>query len=483
MSEFLANWWPYLVFLFDITISLLASSHAVLNKRDVRSAIGWSSIIWLAPVLGSVLYVMFGVNRIARRAQSLRAKQPQLPISRSMVVLAPDSLGECLGNDRSQLNALARLGSEVTDLPLLAGNRVAPLNGGANAYPAMLGAIDRAEHSITLSTYIFDNDPSGRKFLDALTNAVKRGVQVRVIVDDVGQRYSWNSIVPPLRAAGVQVAQFLPTLVPWHFRYANLRSHRKIMVVDGRYGFTGGMNIRHGNTLAPDCRAPIQDLHFSVEGPVVAQMQETFAWDWGFCTGEVLTGELWFPRLEPAGTMLARGIPDGPDEDFEELRLILLGALACAEKSILIVTPYFIPDDAILTSLNIAALRGVQVDVVIPDRSNLRLVQWAMVPVVRLLLDSGVCVWRSAGPFDHSKILVVDNAWTTFGSANWDARSLRLNFEFNVEVFDCHLAQQLTTIVQEKIAHSQRITAAEIDARPLPIKLRDGVARLATPYL
>ncbi len=483
MFEFLDNWWPYLVFAFDVTISSVASAHAVLHKRDVRAAIGWAGVIWLAPVLGTILYVLFGVNRIARRAQRLLARRPIVPTSRDASYSTPEMLRACIGTERDYLHALARLVDEVTDLPLLAWNQVTPLVNGTAAYPAMLSAIDGAEHSITLTTYIFDNDISGQLFTAALTRAVKRGVEVRVIVDDVGRRYSWNSIVPVLTRAGAKVVQFLPTLVPWHFRYANLRNHRKIMVIDGKFGFTGGMNIRHGNTLETKARRPIQDLHFQVTGPVVAHMQETFALDWGFCSGEVLSGDIWFPKLEPAGAMLARGIPVGPDEDFEKLRLTLLGALACAQRSILIVTPYFIPDDAILTSLNVAALRGVQVDVVIPEKNNLRLVQWAVIPVVRQLLDSGVRVWRSVPPFDHTKLAVIDRAWSLLGSANWDQRSLRLNFEFNVEVFDRELALKLTSIGEAKMAAGSRLTAEEIDARSLVVRLRDGVARLATPYL
>jgi cardiolipin synthase len=180
---------------------------------------------------------------------------------------------------------------------------------------------------------------------------------------------------------------------------------------------------------------------------------------------------------------MSRGIPDGPDEDFEKLRLTLLGALAGAQRSIMIVTPYFLPDDAVLTSLMVASMRGVEVDIVIPRVNNLRLVQWAMMPTMRILLDSKCRVWRSAPPFDHSKIFVVDGTWTSIGSANWDARSLRLNFEFNLEAYDRQLAAALETLVREKIRSSRPLTANDIDRRNLMIQLRDGLARLATPYL
>lgn len=483
MPEILFTIWPYLVFAFDIAISIAASSHAVLHKRDVRAAIGWSGIIWLAPILGTLLYFLFGVNRITRRAQSLRAKQPQLPGVRGTVVESLDSLREALGPQGESLQSLATLVSDVTELPLLAGNLVQPLVNGEEAYPAMLAAIDEAQRTIALSTYIFDNDAAGREFREALARAVKRGVEVRVIIDDVGRRYSWNSVLPSLRAAGVRATSFLPTLFSVNFRYSNLRTHRKLLIVDGRIGFTGGMNIRAGHRSVDGAPHGIQDLHFRIAGPVVAQMQETFALDWGFCTGEVLSGPAWFPELEQVGPVFARGIPHGPDEDFEELRLVLLGAIACAQRSIVIVSPYFLPDDAILTALNVASLRGIDIDIVVPKQNNLKFVQWAMIPTLRLLLDTKVRVWQSAPPFDHSKIFIVDGVWSLVGSANWDARSLRLNFEFNVEGFDRQLAGALESLAREKIRHSMPLTAADIDSRHFLIRLRDGIARLASPYL
>jgi cardiolipin synthase len=356
------------------------------------------------------------------------------------------------------------------------------VNGDA-AYPAMLAAIKAAERSISLVTYIFDNDRSGRRFVDALGEAVKRGVQVRVLIDDAGARYSLPSIVHPLRHARVPVARFLPTLAPWRLMTMNLRNHRKIMVVDGRVGFTGGMNLREGNLVAEHPRSPVQDLHFHLEGPAVAQLQEIFVGDWAFATNETLSGESWFPSLSPVGTVIARAIPDGPDEDFEKLRLTILGALACAETSVQILTPYFLPDPAIVSALNVAALRGVRVDIILPARSNLPFVHWASRAMWWQVLRRGCRIWLTPPPFDHSKLMVVDGQWALVGSANWDARSLRLNFEFNLECYDRELALRLEALLRQKLAGAKEITLAEIDSRRLPERLRDGSARLLTPYL
>jgi cardiolipin synthase len=302
-------------------------------------------------------------------------------------------------------------------------------------------------------------------------------------VDDVGARYTWPPILRPLRLAGIPVARFLPTVVPWYFPYANLREHRKALVVDGRVGFTGGMNLREAHSLAYSPCDPVQDLHFRVEGPAVAHLQEVFADDWAFCAGEALGGERWFPPIRPNGPVLARGISSGPDDDFEKLRMIYLGALACARSSVRIVTPYFLPDNGLIASLNVAALRGVEVDILLPRENNLRLVQWASAALLWQVLEHGCRVWYTPPPFDHTKLVLVDGAWALLGSANWDPRSLRLNFEFDVECYDRALAASLEELVQSKLKQARPVTLEDVDGRPLAVKLRDGVARLFSPYL
>jgi cardiolipin synthase len=206
--------------------------------------------------------------------------------------------------------------------------------------------------------------------------------------------------------------------------------------------------------------------------------------DWAFATGELLQGERWFPLLQPAGETLARGIIDGPDEDFERLRLTLLGAIACARTSVTILTPYFLPDSALITSLNVAAMRGVQVDIVLPAESNIPVVQWASTAQLWQVLERGCRVWVTPPPFDHTKLMVVDEAWVLLGSSNWDARSLRLNFEFDLECYDSAFGATLQQWVRnERLQGARNVTLAQVDGRNLPVKFRDGVARLLSPYL
>ena len=211
---------------------------------------------------------------------------------------------------------------------------------------------------------------------------------------------------------------------------------------------------------------------------------EVFSDDWQFTTGEELRGEKWFPKLnqcEAGG--YARGIEAGPDESYDRTRWIIIGALNNARKSARIATPYFVPDTVIISALNAAALRGVQVDILLPSKSNLPYVHWAMFGQLWQTLERGCRVWLSAGPFDHSKLMIVDSAWTLIGSANWDARSLRLNFEFSVESFAPDFAFKMDQLFDARLAMAREVTLQEVDARPPLIKLRDGFARLFAPYM
>jgi len=476
--------WVALAVVF--TVMVFGAAHAIMYKRDSRAAVAWVGLIWLSPLIGVVLYSLLGINRIHRRAIRHRARsgprRDTTTTERAAVALSaatPDGLPA----GAQHLAPLRRLVEKLTDRELLHGNRIEPLGDGDEAYPPMLAAIDSAQKSVALCTYIFDHDRVGKKFVDALGKAVRRGVAVRVIIDDVGARYHWPNVRYALRDAKVPFQRFLPTFFPGRFTYSNLRTHRKLLIADGRLGFTGGLNIREGHCLSLRPSYPIEDLHFRLEGPIVGQMQDVFTSDWAFCCGEVLEGEAWFPELRAAGHAPARGIAAGPDEDVDKRRLALLGAITCARESILIVTPYFLPDHSLIMALDIAAMRGVEVDIILPEKNNLLTVAWACEALLWQVLERGCRVWMSPPPFDHTKLMVVDGAWMLFGSGNWDPRSLRLNFELDVECYDEQLAASMRALAVRKRDGARRVTLEEVDSRGIPRRLRDGIARLVTPYL
>src|SRR5690606_27232394 len=263
-------------------------------------------------------------------------------------------------------------------------------------------------------------------------DAVRRGIEVRVLVDAVGARYSIPSIVKLLKGKGVPTTVFNGNIIiGLRLPYANLRTHRKIIIVDGKVAFTGGMNIRAGFSRAFAGDAVAVDTHFKLEGPAIADLFHIASEDWRFATGELLTGDAWSiaPPDEPPGTgTLLRVVGSGPDKNVETNHRMMMGAFSIAEQHILISTPYLLPDRELISALVTAARRGVSVDIVVPGINNLKLVDRAMRAQFDQLLKGGCRIWRASGVFNHSKLMTIDGAWSYVGSSNLDPRSLRLNF-------------------------------------------------------
>ncbi|GEP05718.1 phospholipase D-like domain-containing protein [Methylobacterium oxalidis] len=454
-----------------LVLALGVSGHVLLRKREISVAIGWIGLAWLSPIFGTGLYALFGVNRVSRRARRLRPKPSQQPSDPR----EPETSIE------ADLRPLERAGRQITQLPLVAGNRVAVFRNGDEAYPAMLAAIAAAERSVALSSYIFRDDETGRAFCEALAAARARGAEVRVLIDGIGGGYFDPAASRRLRRAGVPAGLFMHSALPWRMPFLNLRTHKKLLILDGRTAFTGGINISDANRVSLGPPHPVRDTHFRIDGPVVEQLMMAFGTDWNFVMNEELDGERWFPEIRRAGETTARVVTSGPDADIEKIEFVVLAALSCARRSVRLVTPYFLPSEIVLNALALAALRGVTVDVIIPRRSDHRFVDWATRAHLDPLLESGVRIWLDEPPFDHSKILVVDEAWCFVGSANWDTRSFRLNFELNVEIYDSGLARRLDAFMAGKM--ETRLTKAAITARPLPVRFRDAGARLLLPYL
>ena len=472
-----------LLTLLHIVLASAVTVHALLTRLAPQSTIAWIGLAWLSPYVGPVMYLLFGVNRVRRKAIKLSGPEGSIDAPKSRFALAPEDIEQ--GGDE-HLEPLAEFGLRLTGRSLLSGNAFTPLIDGDAAYPQMIAAIEAATASVAISSFIFHDDAGGAPIVDAMIAAHRRGVAVRGLVDGIGAGYLRSPVYERLRAAGVPAARFMHEVAPWKMSFINLRTHKKVLVIDGKHGFTGGMNIADENLYRVVPMSPklaVQDMHFRVEGPVVAHLMETFAEDWAFTTGEVLDGPAWFPEIGAAGDIPARGIASGPDEDNEKLMWTMASAISRAEQRVRVVTPYFAPDDRLGSQLALAAMRGVAVELVIPGRSNHFYMDWAMNGLLAPLLRAGCVVRRTAAPFDHSKLMTVDGAWSLFGSANWDARSLRLNFEFNVEAYSAEFATTINAIIDKKLAGSRRVTLTELKNRPILIRLRDSAARLASPYI
>ena len=352
---------------------------------------------------------------------------------------------------------------------------------GDEAYPAMLEAIGRARETINLSSYIFDADGIGAEFVRLLKEAAQRGVEVRVIIDALGEKYSRRSPRKAFQGSQVILKRYLPLR---HGAYINLRNHRKLLIIDGREAFTGGMNIRSRHqTSSAETADVIHDMHFFVQGPVVNDLQRAFLEDWYFVAGEKFNKSRFFPKVAHQDNALVRCISDGPDREFRKLEQIIMGALSCAGEYVYIMTPYFIPDRSMVSALITAALRGVDVRIVLPGKNNLPYINWANRTLLLELLSNGVKAYYQPPPFVHTKLFLVDDIWALIGSANMDARSLRLNFELDLSVFDEAFTARIRHHFKTSLAASRKITITELKHRSIPIKLRDNFTRLFSPYL
>ena len=465
-------------------VGIAAAVHALIHKRDPRSALGWTVVCLFFPGLGALFYLLFGVNRIQSRAQHWHSRGKwnfsKVPTGEPSNL---DLASHTPSYDRATFWDLVRVSGSVSSLPLLKGNRFEVLYNGEMAYPKMLEAIAGAKRWIFLSTYIFETNQTGLKFIQALEEAMKRGVEVRVLVDGVGTRYSKPHIQKLLKKSEIPYALFLPLSLSERSIHMNLRTHRKIMVVDGNIGFTGGMNIgdRHLVEL-PENPNRTQDVHFKIEGPILGQLKEAFLLDWHFSRKETRDED--YPcESQERGEALSRGIISGPNESVEKLKWIIGGAFNAAKDNVRVMTPYFIPDDAMTAAINTAAMRGVRVEIVLPGKNNLPYVKWASQALLEELLEYNVNVYYQPKPFAHSKFLVVDDFYCLIGSANLDPRSIRLNFEFNLEVYDTALAGELIRHFDETRARSKPLTLEYFEKRSFFRQLRDNTAKLFAPYL
>jgi cardiolipin synthase len=480
--EVLVAWfyihWVTLTVVLHISLSLITSLHVLLFKENERTSLAWIGLVILSPVLGSLFYWLFGINRIKRLAQK---KHPQIL---KQDFINPEKLIEFYHLPNNWQSAIIA-GHTIHPVNYVEDNSVEPLINGDTAYPAMLQSILSAKHHVVLSSYIFDYDLVGRQFVNALAQAQQRGVTVNVLLDRIGIGYSWHKTNRALRKSGVKTARFLPNISFTSIRFINLRNHRKILCVDGEVAYIGGMNISQNNVVKTATH-PIDDIQFKVTGQVVDQISQVFVEAWFFATAELIQ----LPRQKEntlqqtrQKSVVARVIQDGPDEDHNKIRWTLINALICAQTSVKIMTPYFIPDQTLMTSLNAAALRGVSIQIIVPEHSDIPFVDWVMEANFLRIIKHGIQIYKNTRPFDHSKIVIIDDIWSFIGSTNWDARSLEFNFEINLECFDASLNTKLTEFFTSKKHNSVAVVVTDIDGLPIYKRIRNNLFRLFSPYL
>jgi cardiolipin synthase len=449
---------------------LLLGGWIVLQKREPVATLSWLLGLALLPYVGFLVYHVFGPQRI-RRQRLRRAKvRGELP-TQDLV-------------DNEEVAELARMAHEVTGLPMTTATDVRLLVDGAAKYDALLADIASARAHIHLEYYIWHPDRTGTALRDALVERAKAGVKVRLLVDAFGGG-KCARLFRPLVEAGGELAWFHPTRFGrvWQRPWANLRNHRKLVVIDGRIGYTGGMNITDDQNERVD-PAAYRDLHLRLEGNVVRALQLVFVEDWAYATGERdFIGEVarQTPR-QPTGPVCAQVVPSGPDSPWEAIHRMHVGAIHAARERVWLVTPYFVPGEAAMMALTSAALAGLDVRLLVPRMSDSRLVTLAARSYFGPLLVAGVKIYEYGPRMLHTKALLVDDSTVLVGSANFDHRSFRLNFEVSVLFEDAAMGAALAQLIEGELASAPRVRQGRRRSL-LGARLPEALARLLSPLL
>lgn len=453
-------------------------------------------VAWALPAVGPALYIIFGIDRVHDKGFKKQTADQRLLAHRkareseTLPLAYWRRLRESLAAEPEtplahQLNRT--MDAIIPDFPLLGGNSIEPLVDGSEAFPALQAAIEGAKHHIHVQSFIIKNDRVGNRFLDLLAEKARAGVKVRVLFDRFGSTRAFltrafrkYAHIPNMQVVGWTQANPLKR----QFQ-VNLRNHRKNLIVDGREAFFGGLNLQD-HDLPEDARTTIRDYHFHVHGPLVPEIQYTFMRDWYFMTDESpeeLLTESYFPVVEKAGNAKLRLINSGPASEMEVIADVFFSAIASARKQILAVTPYFVPPRDIVRALRSAALRGVEVHLLVPEKNNHFYAGFASKALYEELLDSCVRIFERPPPFMHSKAMIIDDELAIVGTSNLDVRSLRLNYETDVAVYDDPFVNRLKEIVLSDFSESREIYYADWVRRSVKQRIMENMAYLMMPIL
>lgn len=461
-------------------LSFLFIPLVLLRRKEPSSTFAWIFVLLAFPALGVVLFWYLGRDRVRRPVRTRLAIAAQLRQRlgdrlTGTVSVTDAARHSLIDSQPEELRGVMRVASKMGRAPLVQGNLVSLLVGAEKTYASLVLAIDAAEREVHLEFYAFRKGVTTQRVIDALERAALRGVKVRLLYDAFGS-IGVNSSLKTLRKHGGQARPFFPLDPIRRAATINLRNHRKLVVVDGTLGYCGGINVG-------DEFVPWRDVMMRIEGPAVAPLQAIFLEDWFFAAREELDNDASFPPLTHHGETVMQIVQSGPDESLETIHRLYFTAIASARSSVWISTPYFVPDKAILLALQTAALRGVDVRIVLPAHSNFPITKWAGESFFEELLDAGVRIFEYGPEMLHTKALIVDGRFATVGSANLDVRSFRLNFELIAVLYDPHWVEELTRLHQEDQARSKQLSAAAWNTRPMSARIKEGVGRLFSPML
>ncbi len=471
-----------LVFLFTaIPVAVMV----ILEKRSPFKTIAWILVLILIPVIGLVFYLFFGQEYrkqklFSRRGIKSLSKIRKLSVKqlRAIVHSQPKLSAEVL-----EKKNLIKLLLNNSDSLLTTGNQCRILNNGAETFDAIFNSIKSAAHHIHLEYYILEDDNIGRQLIALLKQKCREGVEVRIIVDDVGSWSLKQNFFDDLRAGGIEIYPFMEVRFPRLTSRVNFRNHRKILIVDGITGFTGGINFADRYLKGVDGIGPWRDTHLQITGDAVAALQVVFAADWYLVINENLLGKDYFPPLSEAEGTPVQITTSGPDSDWESIEQAFFSAIASAKSYVYLTTPYLMPPASILAALKTAALSGIDVRIIIPEKSDAVIPKWCSFSYVELLLEAGVKIYFYQKGFIHSKTLIVDDIFSSVGTTNLDFRSLETNFEINAFIYERKFARAMLRNYIADLRNSREIKLLEWEKRSWYFKLRESLAHIVSPML
>ncbi len=490
------EYWVLLSTTLHIVAFIGVSLHALKRRRNASATILWIFVAWSFPLIGPLLYLTFGVDRIPLKG-SMKRTSNRLMMDHREAMHAEDgpfiawhysfrsSLADIDNAYSRQLNR--SLEALIEEHPLLDGNTVVPLISGDEAYPRMLEAIRQAKNHIHLQSFIINRDATGRLFLEELKKKAEEGVKVRLLFDRFGSTHAYlgGMFRKYRRVDNLHVCGWTQANPLKRQFQINLRNHRKNLVIDGHIAFFGGVNIAEEN-LTTDKHEAIRDYHFMVEGPLVHELQFSFLRDWFFMTSEPIDQLLntdHFPEMLSIGPSRARLIDSGPSEPPDVAGEAFFNAITLSQKQLFIVTPYFVPTSDIIQALRSAAHRGVDIRLVLPEKNNHHYAGMASKALYEELLAAGVRIYHRRPPFIHAKAMVVDNCVALVGTANLDVRSLELNYETTALVEDEPAIDKLKLMIHEDMDRSTEVKLEEWIQRPAIQKLAENLCSLMAPVL
>ncbi|MDB5337460.1 MAG: clsA [Planctomycetaceae bacterium] len=462
-----------------LTLSLLPSV-LMKKKRQPVSTVAWVLVIALVPYLGGLFYLIFGINRVERRTASKR-RAAEIIAGHLTELGQYHVMVDEIVDERSR--QMARLACRLSVTRPTFGNSIEIIPKTTQTLAEITAAVNAAEHSVHLEYYIWQPDETGTELRNVLIKKAREGLKIRFLYDAVGSSRLTRHFLQPMRDAGITVASFLPGPTFRERWSINLRSHRKIVVVDGNIGFTGGMNIGDEYLGKNPQFGYWRDTHLMMRGPSVLQLQQVFVEDWFFATGEKLLLTELFPDCRDSGDQTAQVIAGGPDNDQETLHALFFGAVNEAEQRITLVTSYFVPTLPLVAALETAARRGVRVRLLLSGSSAHYTTILAARSYYDTLLACGVEIYEYTGGMLHSKTLTIDGRWSFVGTPNFDARSLLLNFEVGVILYEKPAAEALEEQFEQDLTSAKRIHLQGWNDRPWRTVLAENFCRMFSPVL